>query len=252
MLLLLLDNTDAYTPITESSPPAACRVVVVEFPTLTKTGTSTVLLIGDNPRLQFLTTCKVIAASLPGTPIDVGSSPPIFTISDAPRVHKILCRHGPNIGEMMVSLEGRYFAVGKYTVTFEGSPSLALDVSFAEDQKGKQTQFSSSVSVGPGGNDKRLALGETYKCEWNLKNSRSSFHLCRPCRAFCVECIPIADRHGSLIRSSSVDLKLFQISSGLFEFCNGVIAYEPSSTANSEIRAANSDLCSWTTGAIEI
>ncbi|KAK2945659.1 hypothetical protein BLNAU_19393 [Blattamonas nauphoetae] len=348
-MLLLLDNTDAYTPITESSPPAACRVVVVEFPTLTKTGTSTVLPIGDNARLQFLSTYRVIAASLPGTPIDVSSSPPIFTISDAPRVLKILCRQGPNIGEKMVSLEGRYLAVGKYTVTFEGSPGLTLDVSFAEDQKGKQTQYSSSVSVGPGGTDKRFALGETYKVEKITSNynpvrvESQEFSLVVPplqspfvfevnkkkggddgnCRGLDNSCasfdaafematkmkiksfelklvvsdtisktLSISDEEevfvtqgglvrpslivpstfssnplvvlsvsnaslsltdtDALIRSSSLDLKLFQISSGSFEFSNGVIASETSSTANSEIRATNSDLCSWTTGAIEI
>ncbi|KAK2943664.1 hypothetical protein BLNAU_21412 [Blattamonas nauphoetae] len=56
----------------------------------------------------------------------------------------------------------------------------------------------------------------------------------------------------ALIRSSSLDLKLVRVSSGSFEFSNGMIKYTPSSTANSEIGNADSDLCSWSTGTIEL
>ncbi|KAK2945731.1 hypothetical protein BLNAU_19344 [Blattamonas nauphoetae] len=41
-------------------------------------------------------------------------------------------------------------------------------------------------------------------------------------------------------------------SCGSFDVASGVIKYEPSSTANSEIGNAHSDLCSWSTGTIEL
>ncbi|KAK2953231.1 hypothetical protein BLNAU_11857 [Blattamonas nauphoetae] len=56
----------------------------------------------------------------------------------------------------------------------------------------------------------------------------------------------------ALIRFSSLDLKLVSVSSGSFEFRNGVIKYTPHLTTNSEIGNADSDLCSWTTGTIEL
>ncbi|KAK2944645.1 hypothetical protein BLNAU_20444 [Blattamonas nauphoetae] len=56
----------------------------------------------------------------------------------------------------------------------------------------------------------------------------------------------------ALIHFSSLDLKLVSVSSGSFEFSNGAISYEPDSTANSQFVDSNSDLCSWTTGTIEI
>ncbi|KAK2953232.1 hypothetical protein BLNAU_11858 [Blattamonas nauphoetae] len=104
-MLLLLDNTDEYDPISESSsPPAAFRVVVVNFPTLSTTGTSEVLSFGDEERLQFQSNYSLVAASISTTQLDVTDSPSL-TI-DPPRIREFKLEQGPNIGEMLVSLEG--------------------------------------------------------------------------------------------------------------------------------------------------
>ncbi|KAK2945820.1 hypothetical protein BLNAU_19245 [Blattamonas nauphoetae] len=161
-MLLLLDNTQPEVPYSEDAPPATCRVVVVNFPSLSTTGSSVEMSFGDSDRLQFPSTYSLIAASISATPIDITfTSPPTLTI-DPPRVRKILCEPG-TIGEMLVWLEGYKLEVGEYTIHFEESPNLSLNVTFSKNQAGLPNQESSSVSVGPGGEDTRFAFKETYK-----------------------------------------------------------------------------------------
>ncbi|KAK2950805.1 hypothetical protein BLNAU_14223 [Blattamonas nauphoetae] len=162
-MLLLLDNTKPEESNSEDSPPATCRVVVVNFPTPSKTGTSDVLSFGDDQRLQSPSPYSLLAASISATPIDVDSSPSL-TIGPN-HVRKLLYQPGTNIGEMLVWLEGYKLEVGEYTVTFEGTPSLSLNISFSTDQASSDSRVSLSVSVGPGGTDTRFSFGETYKVE---------------------------------------------------------------------------------------
>ncbi|KAK2961599.1 hypothetical protein BLNAU_3397 [Blattamonas nauphoetae] len=345
-MLLLLDNTTPNNPNSEDSPPATCRVVVVDFPSLSTTGTSKVLSFGDSGRLQSLCTYLLVAASISTTPIDIPSPPPSFFTSDSPRVRKLLFQPG-TIGEMMIWLEGFKLDVGEYTIHFEGSSGLTLIVSFEKEQNGWDNQKSSSVSVGPGGEDTRFAFGETYKVDKITFNGSSvllesdGFSLVIPqietsfvievnkkkggdgsCRGDDNSCgslaaafetamkmgvkpttlklvtsdslsttVSISDenevivRKGGVVRASlivpstfssrplvvlsvsnasltltdvdaligfsSLDLKLVSVSSGSFEFNNGAISFDSSSTANSGIGNADSDLCSWSTGTIE-
>ncbi|KAK2961627.1 hypothetical protein BLNAU_3425 [Blattamonas nauphoetae] len=344
-MLLLLDNSDTFTPSLDESPPATCRVVVVDFPTPSTTGTSDMLSFGNSERLQSSCLYFLVAASISNALIDI-PSPPTLLIGP-PRVSKILCQLG-TIGEMLVWLEGYKLEVGEYTMHFEESSSLSLAFSIDEDQKGKPKQKSSSVSIGPGGTDTRFASGERYKVdnitcanklvlmtpvglslaippiespfviEVNQKEGgdgscrgddnscgslSAAFETARKMGLKSIELklvtsdslsktVSISDesevivRKGglarpslvvpstfssrplvvlsvsnaslsltdvdALIRTSSLDLKLVRVSSGLFEFSNGAISYEPDSTANSGIVDSNSDLCSWTTGTIEL
>ncbi|KAK2959615.1 hypothetical protein BLNAU_5393 [Blattamonas nauphoetae] len=278
-MLLLLDSTNPDDPNSESSsPPTTCRVVAVDFPTPSKTGTSDVLSFGDNERQKFPSTSSLIAASIPSTLIDIPFPSPSVSLPP-PHVRKILCKPGTGY-EVLVSLEGWRLAMGEYTIFFEGSSSLSLAVRFFAGGTGLTPQISSSVSVGPGGADRRFALGKTYKVDRIIFNYRPVLmkpkwlHLViPPFTTTCVievnklkgeddgTCRELDRRCGSidaetyvdaLIRSSSLDLKLVRVSSGRFEFSNGVITCEPSFTTNPTIRTSNSDLCSWTTGAIEI
>ncbi|KAK2943670.1 hypothetical protein BLNAU_21418 [Blattamonas nauphoetae] len=76
-MLLLLDNSDTYTPKDEgSSPPAAFRVVVVDFPDSSTTGTSEELSFGDSEILQAKSAYSLIAASISTTPLTIPSPPP--------------------------------------------------------------------------------------------------------------------------------------------------------------------------------
>ncbi|KAK2958407.1 hypothetical protein BLNAU_6677 [Blattamonas nauphoetae] len=347
-MLLLLDNTKPEESNSEDSPPAMCRVVVVHFPTPSKTGTSDVLPFGDDQRLQFPSTYSLLAASISATPIDVDSSSAFFTI-DPKRVGKILYQPGTNIGEMLVWLEGDKLEVGEYTIHFEGTPSLSLNISFSTDQAASDNRVSSSVSVGPGGTDTRFAFGETYKVEKITFNNQPvlvenvGFSLVLPpfkapfvievnekkggddgsCRGDDNSCgsldaafetatkigmkpttlklvnsetlsktLTISDKNevlmtkgglvhpslivpatfsssplvvisvsnaslsltavDALIHSSSLDLKLVVVTAGLFKFSEGTITTKQLSTSNMKIRTSNNDLCSWTTGTIEI
>ncbi|KAK2946265.1 hypothetical protein BLNAU_18786 [Blattamonas nauphoetae] len=347
-MLLLLDNTGAYNPISESSsPPAACRVVVVNFPTLSTTGASEVLSFGDKERLQFRSNYTLIAASIPAALIDI--TPLSIDISVDPSfVCSFKAEQTDKLGEVLVSLEGYKLSVGEYTIHFEGSPSLSLTVSFDDDQAGLENQTSSPVSVGPGGEHTQFSLGETYKVdnitfkgqpvmlgslgfslivppfptpfvikvdktiaddekcqdkESVCKSFDSAFETATKMRMKSIEMIlmlsdtiskpfSISDdsemvlKQGGLVRpslivpstfsssslvvlsvsksslkltdvdalihSSSLDLKLVRVSSGSFEFRNGVIKYTPHLTTNSKIGNADTDLCSWTTGTIEL
>ncbi|KAK2951688.1 hypothetical protein BLNAU_13427 [Blattamonas nauphoetae] len=349
-MLLLLDNTDAYTRLPgSSSPPAISRVVVVDFPTLSKTGTSEALSFGDKERLQFRSTYTLVAASISATPIDLPALPLSFDISFNPSfVRCCKLEQTETLGEVLVTLEGRQLTVGEYTIHFEGNPSLTLTFTFADDQAGFESQISSTVSAGPGGEDDRFSFGETYKvekitfegapvmvgsigfslvfppfptpfvikvnktiaddgnCQEKESECRlldSAFETATKMRMKSIEMIIVVSdtisksvpifgdsemvlKQGGLVRpslivtetfsssslvvfsvsnssltltdvdalihSSSLDLKLVSVSSGSFEFSNGVIKYTPHLTTNSEIGNANSDLCSWTTGTIEL
>ncbi|KAK2958392.1 hypothetical protein BLNAU_6662 [Blattamonas nauphoetae] len=347
-MLLLLDNTKPEESNSEDSPPAMCRVVVVHFPTPSKTGTSDVLPFGDDQRLQFPSTYSLLAASISATPIDVDSSSAFFTI-DPKRVGKILYQPGTNIGEMLVWLEGDKLEVGEYTIHFEGTPSLSLIVTVSADQASSDNRVSSSMSVGPGGTDTRFAFGESYKVEKITFNNQpvilesGGFSLALPhfpkpfvfevnekkggddgsCRGLDNSCgsltaafetatkigkkpttlklvnsetlfktLTISDKNevfmtkgsldrpslivpatfsssplvvisvsnaslsltavDALIHSSSLDLRLVVVTAGFFKFSEGTITTEHLSTSNSAIGNADSDLCSWTTGTIEI
>ncbi|KAK2954767.1 hypothetical protein BLNAU_10252 [Blattamonas nauphoetae] len=347
-MLLLVDNTDTYTPSSDNSPPATCRVVVIEISDPSTTGTSEVMSFGDSERLQFSCRYSLIAASISATPIDIPSPPPSIFTDDTPRVQNIVCEPG-TIGEVLVSLGGYKLEVGEYTIQFEGSSSLSLKVTFDKDQEGSESQVSSPVSVGPGGADTRFAFGETYKVDKIIFKSQPvlmesvGFSISIPpietpfvikvnkkkggddgsCRGDDNSCgsldaafetatkmgmksielklvlsdslsktISISDENevfmrkgglarpslivpstfsstplvvisvtnaslsltdvDALIRFSSLDLKLVRVSSGSFEFNSGTISCEPDITANSEIVDSNSDLCSWTTGTIEL
>ncbi|KAK2951687.1 hypothetical protein BLNAU_13426 [Blattamonas nauphoetae] len=362
-MLLLIDNTGEYTQISESSsPPAAFRVVVVNFPTPSTTGTSDVLSFGDKERLQFQSNYSLIAASISGTPIDF--TPPLsIDLSINPSfVHNFKLEEGAKLGEVMVSLEGYNLRADDYTIHFDGSPSLTLTFTFGEYQKGSESQMSLPVSVGPGGDHTKFAFGETYKVDritgvnhpvmletigfslvvppyptrvvikvnktiaddgscqdkdsvcktldsafetvtkMGITEESSKFpELCNLSKSIELNLViseilsktrSISDENevfvtqggfarpslivpetfsstplvvlsvsnaslsltdvDALIHSSSLDLKLVSVSSGSFEFSNGVIQYTPHLTANSEIGSSNSDLCSWTTGTIEL
>ncbi|KAK2945736.1 hypothetical protein BLNAU_19349 [Blattamonas nauphoetae] len=295
-MLLLLDNTGEYVKIMQhSSPPATCRVVVVDFQTLSTTGTSEVLSFGDSGRLQFPSNYTPIAASISATRIEFTPPRPSLSTGDPPRVRKLFNTPGTNIGEVMVWLEGHKLSVGDYTIHFEGSPSLSLNVTFDEDQEGKTNQMSSLVSVGQGGNcqekdsvcktldsafetatkkgiksiELNLVISEILSKTRSISDENEVFvtqggfarpSLIVPSTFSSTPLVVISVSNASLlladvdalIHSSSLDLKLVLVSSGSFEFSNGTIAYEPSSTTNSEIGNADSDLCSWTTGTIEL
>ncbi|KAK2946396.1 hypothetical protein BLNAU_18647 [Blattamonas nauphoetae] len=346
-MLLLLDNSETYTPSSVDSPPATFRVVVVDFPDPSTTGISEVMSFDDLERLQSSCTYSLIAASISATPLDIPSPPPSIFTFDAPRVRTILCQPG-TIGEMLISLEGHKLTVGDYTIHFEGSPSLSLTVTFTENQEGSPNQFSSTGSVGPGGRDERFIFGETYnvdmitfndvpvlmetvglsvvlppfetqfeievnKAEGGDGRCRGEDNSCGSLDAAFEAVMKIAMKQttlklvrsgtlsnahsisdecevllingdqirpslivpetfssnplvvlsvlkasltlidvDALIHSVSLSLKLVRVSSGSFEFSNGVISYKPASTANSAIGNADSDLCSWTTGTIEL
>ncbi|KAK2940875.1 hypothetical protein BLNAU_24220 [Blattamonas nauphoetae] len=324
-MILLLGSSDACSPLSDGSPHATCRVVVVSFPTLSTTGTSDVLSFGENENLQSQCTYSLIAASISATVIDV-ASPSSFFAGDPARVRRFKCEQGANIGEMLVWLEGRQLAAGEYTVSFEGNRSISLVFSFADGDNGLPTQISSSVSVGPGGIDKRFSFGETYKVDTITFNNNPvitetvGFSLAippfpTPCVSFdsAIETtskmgmksielklaisetfsntLSISDENelsvtqkdvspslivpstfssnplvvisvsnaslsltdvDALIHCSSLDLKLVRVSSGFFVFDKGSITYTPSSTTNANTRISNSDLCSWTTGVIEL
>ncbi|KAK2961635.1 hypothetical protein BLNAU_3433 [Blattamonas nauphoetae] len=347
MMLLLLDNTKPKVPNSEDAPPPTCRVVVIDFQAPSTTGSSVEMSFGDSDRLQSSCLYLLIAASISATPIDIPSPTPSIFTDDTPRVRKILYQPG-TIGEVLVSLEGYKLPVGEYTMQFEGNSSLSLTVSFAEDQKGKPKQKSSSVSIGPGGADTRFASGETYKVDKITSDEKpvmmesDGLSLVIPPieTPFVIEVNKAEGQHGScrgddnscgsltaafetarkmalksielkivtsdslsktvsisdkievivrkgglarpslivpstfssnplvvlsvsnaslaltgvdaLIHTSSLDLKLVSVSSGSFGFSNGAISFDSSSTANSGIVDSNSDLCSWTTGTIEL
>ncbi|KAK2951692.1 hypothetical protein BLNAU_13431 [Blattamonas nauphoetae] len=348
-MLLLLDNTGEYEKLLTGSPPAITRLVVVDFPTLSKTGTSEALSFGDKERLQFRSNYTLVAASISATPIDLPALPLSFDISFNPSfVRCCKLEQTETLGEVLVTLEGRHLPVGEYTIHFEGSPSLSLTFTFAEDQTGLESQISSTVSVGPGGEDDRFSFGETYKmekitfegapvmmgsigfslvfppfptpfvikvnktmaddgnCQEKESECRlldSAFETATKMRMKSIEMIIVVSdtisksvpifgdsemvlKQGGLVRpslivtetfsssslvvfsvsnssltltdvdalihSSSLDLKLVSVSSGSFEFRNGVIKYTPHLTTNSEIGSSNSDLCSWSTGTIDL
>ncbi|KAK2953237.1 hypothetical protein BLNAU_11863 [Blattamonas nauphoetae] len=348
-MLLLLDNAGTYDPISESSsPPAIFRVVVVDFPTLSKTGTSEVLSFGDLERLQTNSNYSLVAASISATLIDF-TAPLSIDISFNPSfVRRFKFEQTDTLGEVMVSLEGRQLPVGEYTIHFEGNPNLSLNFTFDDDQAGSESQISSTVSVGPGGIHTKFSFGETYKVDRITFENRpvmlrsigfslvvppfttpfiikvnktitddgncqdkdsvcktldSAFETATKMRMKSIELNvvltetlsktrSISDESemfmtqgglvrpslivpdtfklnplvvlsvsnaslsltdvDALIRFSSLDLKLVRVSSGSFEFSNGVIKYTPHVTANSEIGNSNSDLCVWTTGTIEL
>ncbi|KAK2946269.1 hypothetical protein BLNAU_18790 [Blattamonas nauphoetae] len=320
-MLLLLDNTGAYNPISESSsPPAACRVVVVNFPTLSTTGTSDVMSFGDKERLQFPSTYSLIAASISATPINFNPPLTVDLTVHPPFVRKFKYEPGKKLGEMLVSLEGRQLTPGNYSIHFEGNPSLTLIVSFDADQANKEVQVSSSVAVGSlgfslivppfptpfvfevnknKGGDGGSCRGLDNSCgsldtavETATKMRMKSIELPLVISDTLSKTLTISDEsevsvtkggliHPSLIvpetfssdplvvisvsnaslkltdvdaliRSSSLELKFVLVSSGSFEFSNGVITYKPSSAANTKIDVSNSNLCSWTTGTIEL
>ncbi|KAK2961589.1 hypothetical protein BLNAU_3387 [Blattamonas nauphoetae] len=335
-MLLLLDNTKPEDQNSDDLPPATCRVVVVNFLDASDTETSEVLSFGNSERLQSSCTYSLIAASISNTLLDISASNPLsISTDDPPRVRKLLCQPG-TIGEMVISLKGRLLPVGEYTINFEGSSNLSLNVSFPTNQTGLPNQESSSVSVGQGGTDTRFAFGKTYKVDKITFESQpvllesDGFSFVIPsfetpfvievnkaeggdgkCRGDDNSCgslsaafeaatkwrmkpttlklvtsdslsktVSISDKNevivrkggvvraslilsvsnaslaltdvDALIRFSSLELKLVSVSSGSFEFSNGAISFDTSSTANSEIVNADNDLCSWTTGTIEI
>ncbi|KAK2941279.1 hypothetical protein BLNAU_23815 [Blattamonas nauphoetae] len=327
-MILLLGSSDACSPLSDGSPHATCRVVVVSFPTLSTTGTSDVLSFGENENLQSQCTYSLIAASISATVIDV-ASPSSFFAGDPARVRRFNSEQGANIGEVLVSLEGRKLAAGEYTVSFEGNTSFSLVFSFADWENGLPTQISSSVSVGPGGTDKRFSFGETYKVGtitfnnnrvmmeavgfslaippfptpfvFNVNKQKGGEENCRRLDRSCAsfdsafetaskmgmksielklsisetfsKTLSISDENelsvtqkdvspslivpshshvDALIHCSSLDLKLVRVSSGFFVFAKSSITYTPSSSTNTNTRISNSDLCSWTTGVIEL
>ncbi|KAK2945660.1 hypothetical protein BLNAU_19394 [Blattamonas nauphoetae] len=56
----------------------------------------------------------------------------------------------------------------------------------------------------------------------------------------------------ALIHSSSLDLKLVSVTTGFFKFNEGSITCDTLSSFSSKIHTSHNDLCSWTTGAIEL